>query len=167
MPVRFENLHTGRVVEYTTPEEIAPKNRTYASKDEEARAKRDAAQRERLLNTLRKSSRWSPTDREVERKTARQRANEEREALKRQLEGEVRAEHERALEVERAKAAHTPASTPDPDKGKTSDDTPSEEPTAAQVRAWARENDVDVPAKGKLPEAVVAAYKQAAAEASE
>lgn len=152
MSVRFENNHTGRVVEYSTPEEIAPKGRVYTSRDEKARVERDAKQRERLLNTLRKSSRWVVTDRPVERKTLRQRQEEEREALRREIEGQVRAEHERQLEVERAKAAHSTVSS-------------SEGPSAATVRAWARDNGVDVPAKGKLPETVVAAYKQAQAEA--
>lgn len=158
MPVRFLNTHTGRVVQYTTPEEIAPKSRTYSSKDEKARAERDAAHRERLLNTLRKSSRWEPTDLPVERKTARQRDDEQREALKREVEGQVRAEHERALEVERAKAAHThpapAASAPEASGG----------PTAAEVRAWAKENGLDVTPRGKVPDEVVAAYKQARAE---
>ncbi len=35
------------------------------------------------------------------------------------------------------------------------------EPSAAEVRAWAKDNDIDVPAKGKLPQDVVDAYKDA------
>lgn len=35
------------------------------------------------------------------------------------------------------------------------------EPTPADVRSWATDNDIDVNAKGKLPDAVVERYKQA------
>ncbi len=41
-----------------------------------------------------------------------------------------------------------------------SEDTP--EPTVAEIRAWARENtDLNVPARGKLPDAAREAYKNA------
>ena len=164
MPVRFLNTHTGRVVQYSTPEEIAPKSRAYSSRDEKARAERDASHRERLLNTLRKSSRWETTDLPVERKTDRQRDSEAREALKREVEGQVRAEHERALEVERAKAAHTPAAPAPTPEAEDAPDGPAE-PTAAQVRAWAKDQGLEVTPRGKVPDEVVAAYKQAQAEA--
>lgn len=35
------------------------------------------------------------------------------------------------------------------------------EPTAAEIRAWARENDVPCPKKGKVPASVVEAYHNA------
>src|SRR5690606_40087245 len=36
LPVRFENTMTGRVVEYATPEEIAPPHRVWGSREEKA-----------------------------------------------------------------------------------------------------------------------------------
>lgn len=52
---------------------------------------------------------------------------------------------------------------PDQVDDDTGDDT-GEEPKPADVRAWAKEAGVDVPARGKLPAEVVDAYKAAHAE---
>lgn len=40
-------------------------------------------------------------------------------------------------------------------------ETKTDEPSAADVRAWAREHDIDVPSMGRLPAALVEQYKAA------
>jgi hypothetical protein len=53
--------------------------------------------------------------------------------------------------------------TPAPgDGGPAEDVSPSvDDPSAKEVRAWAREVGHDVPARGKLPDDLIAAYKRA------
>ena len=77
---------TGRVVEYATPEEIAPPHRVWGSREEKAVAEHEAAARRRLLDRLRRSKRWVPTDKPVTRKTLRQLEHERRERERRQIE---------------------------------------------------------------------------------
>ncbi|WP_083924457.1 Lsr2 family DNA-binding protein [Nocardiopsis lucentensis] len=154
MPTRLVNTRSDRVVEYALPEEIAPPERTYPTKDAKAIAEREAGRRKRLLDTLNKSRRWKRTDRPVERVTARQRDEARREAERRRIEAEVRAEFEQRLETERAKARLASG-------GSATGAVASSEPSTAEVRAWAREHGYEVPARGKLPDDVVAAYKAA------
>lgn len=40
-------------------------------------------------------------------------------------------------------------------------DPPKAKPSPPEVRTWASENDVDCPAKGRIPAAVMAAYEHA------
>src|SRR5690606_34809621 len=120
LPVRFENTMTGRVVEYATPEEIAPPHKVWGSREEKAVAEHEAAARRRLLDRLRRSKRWVPTDKPVTRKTLRQLEHERRERERRQIEAKLRAEYERQLEVELAKrspvseSAATSSEQPEP-----------------------------------------------------
>lgn len=164
MPVRFENVMTGRVVEYATPEEIAPPERRYASKEDKAQAEYAANQRRRLLSRLIRSRRWRPTDKPVTRKTLRQLEHERREAERRRIEAQLRAEFEQRLEDEIAKRdLQQPAATPEPSAVETST---QERPraTTAEIRAWAREQGYEVPVRGSLPSDVVDAYHKAHAE---
>jgi len=111
---------TGRVVEYATPEEIAPPHKVWGSREEKAVAEHEAAARRRLLDRLRRSKRWVPTDKPVTRKTLRQLEHERRERERRQIEAKLRAEYERQLEVELAKrspvseSAATSSEQPEP-----------------------------------------------------
>lgn len=152
---------TGRVVEYATPEEIAPPHKVWGSREEKAVAEHEAAARRRLLDRLRRSKRWVPTDKPVTRKTLRQLEHERREAERRRIEAQLRAEFEQRLEDEIAKRdLQQPAATPEPSAVETST---QERPraTTAEIRAWAREQGYEVPVRGSLPSDVVDAYHQA------
>lgn len=176
MPVRFVNTTTDRVVEYATPEELAPPRKTYLTKDEKAEAERVAARRKRLLDTLRQSKRWQPTSREVTRQTERQREHARREAERRRLEAELRAEYEQRLENERAKWERGQGSDPEPEqilrdavRADPARQTPSmgTQPSTAEVRAWAREQGYEVPTRGNVGREVWDAYQAAHTESSE
>lgn len=157
MPIRLENTWSGVVVEYTLPEEIAPAKATYAHKNARAAAEREAGRRKRLLDTLRNSKRWRVTDKPVRSHSDRQVQHSTEAKQAREIEARLRLEYEQKLENELARRLSGEKPTVEEEK--------AEGPSAAQVRAWAKDNGVDVPAKGKLPEAVVSAYKQAQAEA--
>lgn len=59
-------------------------------------------------------------------------------------------------------AEDTPSeSEPQADPEPAPEPEPEPEPTVKEVRAWAREEDIKVPARGKIPDEVVAAYKRA------
>src|SRR5690606_11755416 len=103
LPVRFENTMTGRVVEYATPEEIAPPHRVWGSRDETAVAEREPDARRRLWDRLRRAMRWVATDTPATRKTLRQLEHERRERERRQREAKLRGEYERQLGMELAK----------------------------------------------------------------
>lgn len=155
---------TGRVVEYATPEEIAPPHKVWGSREEKAVAEHEAAARRRLLDRLRRSRRWRPTDRPVTRLTERQREHARREAERRKIEARLRAEFEQRLEDEIAKRdLQHPAAAPEPSAVETST---QERPraTTAEIRAWAREQGYEVPVRGSLPSDVVDAYHKAHAE---
>lgn len=156
MPIRLENTHTGRVTEMALPEEIAPPDRTYPTKDAKAAAERDAGRQRRLLDTLRKSKRYRVTDKPVTLSTERQRTQARLEGERRRMEAELRAEYERELELEKAKLRREAGVQGDDSE---QEDTP--EPSAAQVRVWAKDNGHEVPARGTIPADVVAAYKAA------
>lgn len=58
--------------------------------------------------------------------------------------------------------ADTAEPEPEPDDG--DEEETSEEPKAAEVRAWAKAEGLDVPARGKVPPEVVEAFKAAHSE---
>src|SRR5690606_9132245 len=160
LPVRFENTMTGRVVEYATPEEIAPPHKVWGSREEKAVAEHEAAARRRLLDRLRRSKRWVPTDKPVTRKTLRQLEHERRERERRQIEAELGAAYERQLEVELARrsAVSEPAaaSSEQPKPGQEGVTQPRA--AAAHIRACGQEQGLEVPARGSRPSDVVDAY---------
>lgn len=166
LPVRFENTMTGRVVEYATPEEIAPPHKVWGSREEKAVAEHEAAARRRLLDRLRRSKRWVPTDKPVTRKTLRQLEHERRERERRQIEAKLRAEYERQLEVELAKRSPVsePAATSSEQPEPVEESVKQPRASTAQIRAWAKEQGLEVPARGSLPSDVVDAYHKAHAE---
>lgn len=185
--IRFENTHTGRVVEYAEPEEINPPDRTYPSGNDKAMAQRDAGRRERLLKSMRNSRRWRTTTKPITRQTELQREQERRQDERRRIEAQVRAEYEQKLATERAKWERENAATEQPpsDSAETGDGDggaqpqaqqqeevsaaaekqpttkkKGPEPSRAQVRAWAEDQGyTGLPSRGALPEDVVAAYK--------
>ncbi|QBI56802.1 Lsr2 family DNA-binding protein [Streptomonospora litoralis] len=181
MSVRFENVRTGRVVEYDEPEDIAPPDAVYPTSNAKAMARRDASRRERLLKAMRSSRRWRTTTKAITRRTELQREHERREEERRRIEAQVRAEYDQKLENERAKWERDHDAS-DRDKGTTDDggpqgpvgksdaqsvgDQPAKatperaEPSQAEVRAWAKGQGYEnVPARGTLPEDIIAAYK--------
>ena len=163
MPVRLENTWSGRVVALAGPEEIDPPRGEYASKSAKARAARDASKQKRLLDTLAKSKRWRSTAREVTPVSTRQAQNTWMETERRRIEAQVRAELEQQVANDAARAERAAGSvSPVQDDG--AGEKPEGEtagPSVAAVRAWAKEAGYQVPARGKLPEDVVDAYKQA------
>lgn len=164
MPIRLENTWSGVVVSYDLPEDLAPPKASYAHKDAKAEAERLAGRRKRLLDTLAKSQRWKSTDKPVTQASDRQVHNSQKEKDRREIEAQLRVEYEQKLENERARlAAATP--TPAPDPGEAPAPAADGEPTVAQVRAWAKDQGLTVPPRGKLPDEVVAAFKQAKVEA--
>src|SRR5690606_28595400 len=129
-------------------------------------AEHEAAARRRLLDRLRRSKRWVPTDKPVTRKTLRQLEHERRERERRQIEAKLRAEYERQLEMELAK--RSPASesaAPSSEQPEPAEDS-VKQPTSsyAQISAWAKVQGVEVPERGSLASDVVAAYHKAHAE---
>lgn len=162
MALRLKNRHTGRVVEYATPEEIAPPDKRYFGKQEKAEAEREAQRRKRLLDTLAKSKRWQGTQEPVTRTTEAQREHARREAERARIEGELRAEFQRDFQTELAKAreemraSHTGGDPAAEAEGK--------QPTQAELRSWAREQGYEVPSRGRIPDHVTEAYRAAHTE---
>lgn len=161
MPLTYHNTRTGRTVKVPTPEEAAAKS---------SAPKRARRRQEKLLTALSESNRWVAVDGSGQAQrpaahatgpdagaqhgpdvTVSGRLAETREPVR----------HERTpAEDSGAEHPSAPGDAPT-DTGPSTEPETAPEPSIGDVRAWAKEQGIEVSARGRISEDVVEAYKAA------